>query len=161
MKYLLYFLVFFCLTAKAQVIRKVKIEDVVRYFDKKNDSVYVINFWATFCKPCVAEIPHFIRTVNDLRDKKVSLLLVSLDLPADYPNKIREFVRKRGFQTNIVWLNETNADYFCPVIDKSWSGAIPATLIVNNKSAYKKFFEEELSPEEFQKQLNEALKSGD
>lgn len=130
-----------------------KLED----FILKSDSVLVINFWATFCKPCIEEIPYFESTVSKYRDKKVKLLLVSLDLKDEYPNNIRSFVSKNKYTSEVVWLNETNADYFCPKIDKTWSGGIPATLIVNTKTGYRKFFEEEMKPEEFEEELKKAL----
>ncbi len=131
--------------------------DVVQHFEQKNDSIYVINFWATFCKPCVAEIPGFIKITDKYKDQKVKLLLVSLDLPSYYPDKIAAFATKNNFTTNIAWLEETNADYFCPMIDKSWGGSIPATIIVNSKTGYRKFFESEMKGEAFEKELKKAI----
>ena len=130
---------------------------VVDQFNKNNDTVYVVNFWATFCKPCVAELPYFISICNKYKDQKVKLLLVSLDLPDYYPAKIAAFAKKNNFNTAIAWLNETNADIFCPMIDKKWSGAIPATIVVNNKSGYKKFVEDEMKPEAFEATLKLAI----
>ena len=131
--------------------------DVVRSFSNGSDTVYVVNFWATFCKPCVGEIPSFIKVVKKYKGKKVKLLLVSLDLPGYYPSKIAGFVKKSHFDTNIAWLDETNADIFCPMIDKKWSGAIPATIIVNGKTGYKKFVEDEMSATQFEKELRSAI----
>lgn len=158
-KKLVFIIAFFCFTATihAQDIAKLKMADVVQHFDQKNDSIYVINFWATFCKPCVAEIPNFIKITNKYKKDKVKLMLVSLDLPSYYPKKIADFATKNNFVTNIAWLEETNADYFCPMIDKSWGGSIPATIIVNTKTGYKKFFEKELSAVEFEKELKKAI----
>ena len=85
--------------------------------------------------------------------------MVSLDLPSYYPSKILSFVKKRHFDTDIVWLDESNADYFCPKVDKSWSGSIPSTLIVNTKTGYKKFFEEEMDPNTFELELKKAIGS--
>jgi len=143
--------------ADAQKIAKWKIEDVVSSFSAKNDTVYVVNFWATFCKPCIAEIPDFIKLVEKYKKQKVKLLLVSLDLPTYYPAKIADFVKKNNYKTNIAWLNETNADHFCPMIDAKWSGAIPSTIIVNNNTGYKKFVEDQISPEDFERYLKEAI----
>ena len=150
-------IVCFAIAAQAQQIPKLKMADVVKSFNTKSDSVYVINFWATFCKPCVAEIPGFIKIANKYKSNKVKLMLVSLDLPSYYPKKISTFAAKNNFTTNIAWLNETDADYFCPMIDKSWSGAIPATIMVNTKTGYKKFFEGELNGEEFENELKKAI----
>ena len=150
---------FFCfaIVAAAQQIPKLKMADVIKNFSNKNDTVYVINFWATFCKPCVAEIPGFIKIANKYKNEKVKLLLVSLDLPSFYPKRIASFAAKNNFTTNIAWLDETDADYFCPMIDKAWSGVIPATIMVNTKTGYKKFFEAELNGAEFERELKKAM----
>ena len=140
-----------------QTIAKWKIEDVVKSFSAKNDTVYVVSFWATFCKPCNEEIPDFIRLVDKYKSQKVKLLLVSLDLPSYLPVKLPAFIKKYKYNTNHVWLNETNADRFCPMIDEKWSGAIPATIIVNNKTGYKKFVEDQLGAADFEKALKEAI----
>lgn len=150
---------FFCFTwaANAQIIPKLKMADVVKLFQTESDTVYVINFWATFCKPCVEEIPEFIKVTNKYKKQKVKLLLVSLDLPSYYPKRIAAFAVKNKFNTSIAWLNETDADYFCPMIDSSWSGAIPATIIVNAQTGYKKFFEAEMTGVELEGELKKAF----
>ena len=147
-------------TARSQSIAKWKITDVEKYIAAGNGDVLVINFWATFCKPCVAEIPSFIQTVDKYKSRNVKLLLVSLDLPSFYPAKIDAFVKKKNIKTNVTWLDETNADYFCPKVDAKWSGSIPATLIVNTKTGYRKFFEEEIEAVVFEKALVEAISVG-
>ena len=125
--------------------------------DGKGD-VLVINFWATFCKPCVAEMPNLIKIAGKYRDAHVRLQLVSLDLPSYYPKKIAAFAAKSHFNAPIAWLDETNADIFCPRVDSSWSGSIPATLLINTKTGKRKFFEEELKPDQFEKALQELMK---
>jgi len=137
--------------ASAQNIRKVKIDELVHMIDTSSVPL-VVNFWATWCGPCVREIPWFEKTVAAYGNK-VKLLLVSIDFGEDYPVSIREFVKKQGYQSQVVWLNETNADIFCPRIDKSWDGAIPVTLMVNNKTRYRKFFGQQLPEEKFKAEL--------
>jgi hypothetical protein len=82
---------------------------------------------------------------------------VSLDLPSFYPKKIANFAAKNNFKTNIAWLDETDADYFCPMIDSSWSGAIPATIIVNAKTGSKKFWEGDVKGDFFESELKKAM----
>jgi thiol-disulfide isomerase/thioredoxin len=142
---------------KAQSIPKWKIEDVVNYFSKKTDSVYVVNFWGTFCIPCVHEMPYLQSISGKYKTQKVKLLLVSLDLPNYYPNQIASFAAKNNIYADIVWLDESNADHFCPQIDKKWQGDMPATIFVNPKTGYKAFFEEELTPEKFEAELQKAI----
>lgn len=149
-------LIFF--VSQAQDIPTWKITDVEKYITTNTSDVIVVNMWATFCKPCVAELPSFIKIINQYKKDNVKLLLVSLDLPSFYPKKISAFAKKHHFNANIVWLNETDADYFCPKIDKSWSGSIPATLFINIKTGYRKFFEEEITAALFEKELQAVIK---
>ena len=150
----------FAAAAFCQNIPKMKITDIEKYIKSSADEVLVLSFWATFCKPCVAEIPSFISITNKYKSSHVKLLLVSLDLPSYYPAKILSFAKKHHLNTNIAWLNETNADYFCPKIDAQWSGSIPATLIINTKTGYRKFFEEEIAANVFEKELKKAMRDG-
>lgn len=144
------------ISAKGQSIASWKVIKLQDYF-AKSDSILVINFWATFCKPCNEEIPYFETIVKKYKEHKVKLLLVSLDLKQDYPGKIKAFAKKNKYTSQIVWLNETNADYFCPKVDKAWMGGIPSTLFLNLKTGYRKFFENQLKPEEFDSELKKAL----
>ena len=130
----------------SQDIKKVKIAELVKMIDTSTTPL-VVNFWASWCGPCVREIPWFEKNVAAFAGKKIKLLLVSIDFPDDYPKTIQAFARKNGYRSEIIWLNETNADEFCPKIDKSWDGAIPVTLMVNNKKQYRQFFAHQL-PEE-------------
>lgn len=145
------------LFTQAQSIPKVKMDDVVKRFSAPNDTIYVVNFWATFCKPCVAEIPDFIKITDKYKAQKVKLILVSLDLPSYYPAKIAGFAKKHGFNASILWLNETNADHFCPMIDPKWSGAIPSTIMVKAKTGHKQFFEEEMNAAKFEQELKNVM----
>ena len=147
----------FVFHANSQSIARWKIEDVVNSYSGKNDTVYVVNFWATFCKPCIEEIPGFIKIVKKYEGQKVKLLLVSLDMPSFYPAKLASFIKKYKYNTNHVWLNETDADRFCPMIDEKWSGAIPSTIIVNGKTGYRKFVEDQMSPAQFEAALKDAV----
>ena len=114
----------------AQEIPKWKIQKLENYISEAQKPL-IINFWASFCKPCIEEIPYFERVIKKFETEGVELLLVSLDLREDYP-KIKKFATKYKFTSSIVYLNETNADLFCPKIDEKWSGAIPSSLFVNN-----------------------------
>ena len=75
--------------------------------------------------------------------------MVSLDFPEAYPAQISAFIKKKGFEASFFWLNETNADHFCPQVDPKWSGSIPSTLFINNKTGYRKFFERQLTDRQF------------
>ncbi|MFN0082567.1 MAG: TlpA disulfide reductase family protein [Ferruginibacter sp.] len=155
-----YFIILFVgttITTHSQQIKKWKITDIVEMIDK-SDSVLIINFWATFCKPCVEEIPDLIKYATKYKKEKVALHLISLDLADYYPAKIKKFVAVKKYAANIAWLDESNADYFCPFISPDWSGSIPATLFVNKKNGYRKFYEKKLSAADIENEIKLSLK---
>jgi thiol-disulfide isomerase/thioredoxin len=148
--------VFLVQTGGAQQIRSIKITDLEKTVAESKTPL-IVNFWATYCVPCVEEIPFFQEEVKKQKANGVQLLLVSLDLKTYYPQKIKSFAARRKFTAPILWLNETNADYFCPKVDPKWSGVIPATLFINNATGYRKFYEEPLSRETLKKEIMAIL----
>lgn len=157
---ILYGLIFLltCGHAFSQKIKAVKITDVEKIIAESKTPL-IINFWATWCKPCVEEIPYFQEEVKKHAGDSLQLLLVSVDYKEEFPAGIASTARKRKFTFPIVWLDETNADYFCPKIDPKWSGAVPASLFINNKTGYRKFFEQQLTPEELKKEVMALLQT--
>ena len=145
---------FFALPVVGQEAKKVKVTDLEKIISGSKEPL-MINFWATFCKPCMEEIPHFQKLQAKYEKEGLQILFVSLDLQDDYPVKVNVFIKKRKMST--CWLDETNADYFCPKIDQAWTGAIAATLFINNKVNYRKFVEESLSEQSLEKQIGILL----
>ncbi|HUB60449.1 MAG TPA: TlpA disulfide reductase family protein [Puia sp.] len=143
--------------AQAQTpVQKVRITDLQEYI-ARSDHPLIVSFWATFCVPCNKEIPYFQSTVARYKDQGVELILVSLDLPDYFPDRINDFVRKRGYTAKVLWLNETDADYFCPKVDPKWSGGIPASLFVDNKTHYRRFFDRQLTEPQVEAEINEMV----
>lgn len=143
-------------TSQAQNIKKIKITDLEKTI-AQSDHPLIINFWATFCVPCCKEIPYFQSTVARYHDQRVELILVSLDLPDLYPARIAATARDRGFTSRIVWLDETNADYFCPKVDPGWTGGIPCSLFINNRTHYRRFFDRQLTEAQVGPEIREML----
>ncbi len=151
----------FLLTVRAgfsQELKSVKITELEKIIAESKTPL-IINMWATWCIPCIEELPYFQKEVRERNagGDSVQLLLVSLDFKESFPAAITRFMDKRKVTAPVVWLDETNADYFCPKIDPKWSGAIPATLFINNKSGYRKFVEEQISPETLRKEIKAIL----
>ncbi|MBD0353082.1 MAG: TlpA family protein disulfide reductase [Flavisolibacter sp.] len=140
-----------------QEIPKWKVKDL-EAFIKDAKQPTIINFWATFCKPCLEELPYIQTLQKKYENAGVQLLLVSLDMSEAFPAKIKSVAKKQKLEvSSIVFLNETDADLFCPIVDKSWSGAIPASLFINNKKGYRKFYEEQLTKEIVEKEITNML----
>jgi thiol-disulfide isomerase/thioredoxin len=145
------------LAAFSQQIPSVKVEELVKQYSNAK-GVTVVNFWSTWCKPCQEEMPGFLSVTDSMKQQGVSLLLVSLDTKDVYTNgKLKAFVKKKKWVAPMVWLNETNADHYCPAIDKAWSGVIPVTLIINPSKNYTKFYEAALTKPELIIGIEEAL----
>ncbi len=121
------------------------------------DTTYIVNFWASWCGPCVAELPEFAKLQEAYKGKKVKVLLVSLDFPESYPEKLITYVAKKGIQPEVVWFSESNANDFIPKIDNRWSGALPATLIISRKAKVQEFIERKISAEEVQGVMAEKV----
>jgi hypothetical protein len=152
MKGIFYMMMFGCMgsLAVAQEITVVKAPEIIERA-KKETGVLVINFWSTWCKPCIEEIPHFIKVYDSLRTNGVRLWLVSQDTKDLYiSGKLKNYIANNQGWANakLFWFNETDADYYCPIIDKKWSGVIPATLILNSETGYRQFYEEAMSAEQ-------------
>lgn len=114
-------------------------DEIAPLFNKNNDSLYVINFWATWCKPCVAELPYFEALNEKYKNDPVKVILVSLDFKKHLERKVLPFIEKKNLKSEIVLLNDPKPTYWIDRVDESWSGAIPATLFYQGS---KRQFEE-------------------
>jgi thiol-disulfide isomerase/thioredoxin len=121
--------------ARAQTPAVYKIADLERRISSR-DTLYIVNFWATWCKPCVKELPSFDSLHAENAGKKRKVLLVSLDFREDLEKKLVPFLEKKNIRAECVLLDETNGNDFINRIDKDWSGAIPATLFKKGKKTY-------------------------
>jgi len=118
------------------------------WLHKDTDSIYVINFWATWCAPCVKEIPDFEKIHAKYNDEKVKVLFVSLDFPNQIESRVIPFIERFDMKGQVVLLNDPRANRWIPLVSEQWSGAIPATLIYGN--GYREFYEREFNFEELE-----------
>ena len=106
-------------------------------------SVHVVNFWATWCAPCIKELPYF-EELNKLEN--VDVLLVSLDFPKHKKKRLIPFVKKHKLQSKVVHLDDEDEDYWINEISATWSGALPASLIYSQKR--RRFYEQPFTKDE-------------
>lgn len=104
-----------------------------------SDSLYVINFWATWCAPCVAEMPFFETLYQNMRSEKVRIILISLDFEKDLETKLIPFLKEKQLGPEVFFLADNRYDYWINQVNPGWSGAIPATILLKNGK--KQFFE--------------------
>lgn len=132
------------------------IDDLLKRISQ-TDTTYVVNFWATWCKPCVEELPAFDSLNNTFKNSKKRLILVSLDFKEELDKKVKPFLSQKKITANCVLLDEVNGNNFINKIDSMWSGAIPATLIRSKNNNL--FLERKLRYAELQRILNDFQKN--
>ena len=126
------------------------------YFNKEDGSTYVINFWATWCAPCVKELPYFEELNYKYADKNVEVILVSLDFPNKYESKLKPFIISKNLKSKVVALNDVDSNTWIPKVHETWSGAIPATIIFNKNK--RQFYEQSFTYDELETEVNKFLK---
>lgn len=126
------------------------------YLNKIDNQVYVINFWATWCAPCVKELPVFEKIKKEYGDKKVHVILVSLDFPKQYESKLIPFIKANKLQSQIIVLNDTDSNTWIPKVSEAWSGAIPSTLIYTKDE--RRFYEKSFNYNELETEVQQFLK---
>lgn len=153
-KLVLIFLFVFASKMQAQKVAIYKIDNLLNRIHNTSDTLYIVNFWATWCKPCVAELPDFEKVNQEFKSSKVKILLVSIDFVEDIDKKLKPFLQKNNYSSEVVLLDETNGNDFINKVSTKWSGAIPATLITKNNNTVNEFFEKKLNYETLIELLN-------
>ncbi len=112
---------------------------------KQNDTLYVVNFWATWCDQCVKELPGFQNAYSKFSSHKVKMIFVSINAVREL-SKVQQFAADKNLQPEVVLLNGGNPNDWIDKVDSSWSGALPATVFYKHgKKMY--FHEGELTQE--------------
>jgi thiol-disulfide isomerase/thioredoxin len=154
--FLLFVICAFSVCARGQQIPAYSAADIIKHTSSK-DTLYIVNFWATWCAPCVQELPEFDALKSRYKNAPVKVVLVSLDFKEDYPYKLARFVERKRLTPEIIWLSDTDPNVFIPKIDNSWEGSIPATVIVHPGKQFKQFIEGSVTEKQISKIVNGVM----
>jgi thiol-disulfide isomerase/thioredoxin len=138
----------------AQHAELIKLDRLQKLMDSKG-TLQIINFWATWCAPCVKEMPLFEKLNQERKDVKVTLVSMDIDLDPD-AEKVQKFIARKKVLSHVLILDERNPNAWINKIDKTWSGALPATLIINGANGKRRFVERELREGELEKLIEEV-----
>ena len=137
----------FILTASyGQKVGNIDRDGLLELMNQHNDTIYVLNFWATWCSPCVAEIAYFESLHRMRSDDKLKVVLVNLDFPNQVERRVIPFMVEKELTAPVINMTEMDYNSWIPNVDGNWSGAIPATLIY--KGANRRFISGEVSRDE-------------
>ncbi len=109
-------------------------DEFKHHLEHSNDTTYVVNFWATWCAPCVKELPYFEKLMVEKKGEPVQVLLVSMDFPKDIKKKLIPFVAKRNLEDAVVALADMDYNSWIDRVSTDWDGAIPFTVVYNSEN---------------------------
>jgi thiol-disulfide isomerase/thioredoxin len=130
----------------SQNVRLITVDQLQERIKNGKDSTYVVNFWATWCAPCIKELPHFEKLSQEFRSDKLAVVLISVDFKSKLTSAVVTFAKRKKLKNQVFLLNESNPQEYIDRIDPSWSGSIPATLFIKNGK--RKFAENEFTYEQ-------------
>lgn len=125
-----FFIFLYLWLLSAQTVPSLSYAELKPMLNQTGDKVYVVNFWATWCAPCIKELPYF-EALNKI--KNIEVLLVSLDFPKHKQSRLLPFINKNQLQSKVVLLDDADENYWINDINANWSGAIPTTIIYNSQ----------------------------
>ncbi len=157
MRILLSAFIFVSFFANAQDVKVLKYDEFQAYAEKQTDKLLVVNFWATWCAPCIKELPHFMEVNSTYSENPgFEMVLVSLD-KTDHLPRVKNFLTKRNITVKSFLLEDAGkAKEWMPKFDTKWGGSIPATIFYKNGKKVA-FVEGELSKDKLVAEINKNL----
>lgn len=143
---------------QAQAIEIIKYPKLFKLIEASSDKHKVIHFWATWCGPCVRELSQFSDLYEKYNNQNLELSLISFDFVESLETKLKPFVKKKNIRAQVYLLDETDYNAFIDQVDASWSGAIPATLLIAKGNTKREFIEKEFTDSELEKTYLKFIK---
>jgi len=138
-------------------VRTIRYPELATMLNQPGDTTYVFNFWATWCKPCVKELPQFQALESEMKGKAVRVVFVSLDFASQLERVVEPFVTAHKVEQPVLLLDETDYNAWIDKLDSTWEGNLPATLVVNNARHFRKFYAHEFEPGTLLDSVNQLL----
>ena len=141
----------------AQKVEYIKVPDLEKILKNPDNKLFVVNLWATWCAPCVKELPGFEKVASEYDGSKVKFIMISLDFPSEVEKQLLPFLKKNHISLDVAVMTDTDYDSWVRKIDKDWQGNIPSTLLFNNTRKTRYFHSGDLSESELKKLIDKYL----
>jgi len=132
--------------SKGQSLKEIGSDALEALSSNINDTTYVVNFWATWCSPCVKEIGYFEELHREYASSNVKVFLISLDFPNQIEKRVIPFLKEKDITAEVFLVTDLDYNSWIDRVDPTWSGSLPATLIYNREQ--RMFLEKEVSRDE-------------
>jgi len=140
-----------------QKIEYFKVPELTKLLNNKDNKLLVINFWATWCQPCIVELPNFEKVAKSYDASKVRFILVSLDFPSEINKRLLPFLKKNKITLDVAVMTDVDYNSWIDLVDPRWQGDIPATLFLNNASNKRYFHMGKVDEPGLKKYINAFL----
>lgn len=144
-----------CWSGWAQTVPVIGLDQLETRLNQGGDTTYIVNFWATWCGPCVKELPYFEALHNRSEGTDRKVLLVTLDFLSQLESKVIPFVKEKQLRSEVLLMDEDRPNQWIPRVSEDWSGALPATLFVNAQKKTRHFYEGSFKEGELEAKLLE------
>jgi thiol-disulfide isomerase/thioredoxin len=122
---------------------------------QKKGKVLLINFWATWCPPCLEEFPALVKISSAYKDKGLEVVGISMNDVAEM-NDLQAFLRKQK-PSFAIYIAGTVEDKFYTAIDKRWTSEIPLTMIYDKEGKLRYFHNDARTYAQFEKDVQSLL----
>ncbi len=141
----------------AQSFSVIKLPKLLEIMAPQNDTAYVINFWATWCGPCVSEFKNFQNLAEKHKNEKVKVIFISLDFERNHKKTLIPFIRERRVKEPVYLLDEPDYNSWIDKVDKDWGGELPATLFINQAAGKKLFWAKPFTYKELEETFKQFI----
>jgi len=160
--FILFVSIFFLINCQTQkeVQTNISLLDSAKFkqlISENRGKVLVINVWATWCVPCVEEMPDLVKLTDSYESENVQFLGISIDYPKEIQSKILPFIKKNEINFSIYVNDFKNDEALINFLNKEWSGAIPATFIYDKAGIQKEFLLGKHSFDDFKNAIEQVL----
>jgi len=146
----------FCQKAGEIVVETINVEKIDEVLSNRNGKPLLINVWATWCVPCREEFPDLVN-LSEKYKTKIDIVGISVDFPEEIDSKVIPFLEKHnaGFTNFIV--DAKDPEDFINLLNKEWSGAIPATFLYDKNGKQLKYLVGKTDLDGFDKMISSVI----